>query len=98
MQVHKRREEVRIFTRTLKDVTLALPEIVEAVRGFAAESVVLDGEAIALDSTGVLSNLPPHELEEWLNSGDLHRLQMPGGTELICLNSLLARLGSRQTK
>lgn len=52
IQVHKRREEVRIFTRTLKDVTLALPEIVEAVRGFAAESVVLDGEAIALERTG----------------------------------------------
>lgn len=57
-----------------------------------------EAEMIALDSTGVLPNLLPHELEEWLNSGDLHRLQTPGGTELICLNSLLARLGRRQTK
>ena len=49
VQVHKGGYEVRIFTRTLNDVTAALPEIVDAVRGFAAESVVLDGEAIALD-------------------------------------------------
>lgn len=52
IQVHKGGAEVRIFTRTLNDVTVALPEIVDAVRGFAAESVVLDGEAIALDSNG----------------------------------------------
>ena len=55
-------------------------------------------EMIPLDSTDVLSNLLPHELEEWLNSDDLHRLQTPGRSELICLNSLLARLGRRQTK
>jgi DNA ligase 1 len=52
IQVHKGGDEVRIFTRTLNDVTVALPEIVDAVRGFAAESVVLDGEAIALDKSG----------------------------------------------
>jgi DNA ligase-1 len=52
IQVHKGGDEVRIFTRTLNEVTVALPEIVDAVRGFAAESVVLDGEAIALDSNG----------------------------------------------
>jgi DNA ligase-1 len=52
IQVHKGGDEVRIFTRTLNEVTVALPEIVDAVRGFAAESVVLDGEAIALDTNG----------------------------------------------
>jgi DNA ligase 1 len=52
IQVHKGGNDVRIFTRTLNDVTAALPEIVDAVRGFAAESVVLDGEAIALDRNG----------------------------------------------
>jgi DNA ligase 1 len=51
IQVHKGGDEVRIFTRTLNEVTVALPEIIDAVRGFAAESVVLDGEAIALDSS-----------------------------------------------
>lgn len=57
-----------------------------------------DVEMIALDCTAVLSNLPPHEVDEWLNSNHLHRSQTPDGTELICLNSLLARLGSGPTK
>jgi DNA ligase-1 len=52
IQAHKSGDQVRIFTRTLNEVTAALPEIVDAVRGFAAESVVLDGEAIALDRNG----------------------------------------------
>lgn len=55
-------------------------------------------EMFALEGTAVLSNLPVHEVDEWLNSGDLHRTQTPDGTELICLNSLLARLGSGPTK
>jgi hypothetical protein len=53
-------------------------------------------EMISLDSTGVVSNLTPSELEEWLNSGDLHRSQTPEGANLVCLNSLLARM--RNTK
>lgn len=51
---------------------------------------------IALESIAVLSNLLPRELDEWLNSGDLHRSQTPEGAELICLNSLLARPASGQ--
>ena len=55
-------------------------------------------EMLALEGTAVLSNLSTHEVHEWLNSGDLHRTQTPDGIELICLNSLLARLGSGATK
>jgi hypothetical protein len=51
-------------------------------------------EMIALDDMGVISNLNRAEVEEWLYSGKLHRLQTPGGTALICLNSLLARVQS----
>lgn len=51
-------------------------------------------EMFALDRTAVFSSLPAREVDEWLNSGDLHRTQTPDGTDLICLNSLLARLGS----
>jgi len=46
---------------------------------------------IALENAGVISNLEPPALEEWLNSGDLHRLRATDGSTLICLNSLLAR-------
>jgi DNA ligase 1 len=49
IQVHKLGDEVRIYTRTLNDVTAAVPEIVEAVRALPARALVLDGEAIACD-------------------------------------------------
>lgn len=47
---------------------------------------------IAMQDTGVISNLEKSELEEWFNSGQLHRLQADDGTALICLNSLLAQV------
>jgi hypothetical protein len=51
-----------------------------------------EGEMIALENLGILSNLDRRALEEWLNSGNLHRAQAADGSELICLDSLLARL------
>jgi hypothetical protein len=47
---------------------------------------------IALESIGVISNLDQPALEEWLNSGELHRSQTSDGSVLVCLNSLLARV------
>ena len=52
VQVHKRGDEVRIYTRNLNDVTSRVPEIVSAVRGAAARELILDGEAIALRADG----------------------------------------------
>ncbi|HDH03602.1 MAG TPA: ATP-dependent DNA ligase, partial [Actinobacteria bacterium] len=52
VQVHRRGDEVSIFTRNLRDVTAGLPEVVEAVRGLPVDSVLLDGEVIALDEAG----------------------------------------------
>ncbi len=51
IQVHKGGDTVRIFTRTLNEVTSALPEIVQQVRGLPARELVLDGEAIAFDAS-----------------------------------------------
>ena len=48
VQVHKRGDEVRIYTRNLNDVTSRVPEIVAAVRSVPARELILDGEAIAL--------------------------------------------------
>ena len=44
--------DVRVFTRTLDDVTERVPELVEAALSLPVESVVLDGEAIALHPDG----------------------------------------------
>ncbi|MGH2899746.1 MAG: ATP-dependent DNA ligase, partial [Solirubrobacteraceae bacterium] len=48
IQVHRRDDEVRVFTRQQNDVTAAVPEIVEIVRALPARTLLLDGEAIAL--------------------------------------------------
>ena len=50
MQVHKHDGGVRVYTRTLDDITDRLPEVVEAVAALLARTLVLDGEAIALDA------------------------------------------------
>ena len=52
IQVHRQGDQVKVFTRSLDDITGRLPEITAAVRGAAAESLVLDGEAIALGPDG----------------------------------------------
>jgi hypothetical protein len=51
-----------------------------------------DAEMIALENVGVISNLDRTALQEWLNSGELHRSQTDGGSARVCLNSLLARV------
>lgn len=50
VQVHRAGDEVAVFTRSLKDVTAAVPEVVQAVRSLAVSEIVLDGEVIALRS------------------------------------------------
>ncbi|WP_229795860.1 ATP-dependent DNA ligase, partial [Saccharothrix coeruleofusca] len=52
IQVHRSGREVRVFTRTLREVTATVPELVELVRGLPCESVVLDGETLALTDEG----------------------------------------------
>jgi DNA ligase 1 len=52
VQVHRRDDEVRVFTRSLDDVTARVPELVEAARSLPGSEAVLDGEAIALRSDG----------------------------------------------
>jgi DNA ligase-1 len=52
VQVHKAGDAVRVYTRNLNDVSERVPEIVEIVRASSAESLILDGEAIALRADG----------------------------------------------
>jgi DNA ligase-1 len=52
IQVHKAGDVIRIYTRSLNDVTRAVPEIVEAVQKMPAGELVLDGEVVALDRNG----------------------------------------------
>jgi len=52
VQVHKAGDEVRVFSRALRDVTTAVPEAVEAVRRLPARELILDGEVLALQYNG----------------------------------------------
>jgi DNA ligase-1 len=52
VQVHKVGAQVRVYTRSLEDITDRVPEVVEAVAALPATTLVLDGEAIALTPEG----------------------------------------------
>jgi DNA ligase-1 len=52
VQVHKDDGQVRVFTRTLEEITERLPEVVEVVEALPARTLVLDGEAVALEPSG----------------------------------------------
>jgi DNA ligase-1 len=52
IQAHKIADEVRVFSRNLRDVTVAVSEVVNVVRAMPARELVLDGEAIVLRPDG----------------------------------------------
>ncbi|GAA4849335.1 ATP-dependent DNA ligase [Luteimicrobium xylanilyticum] len=52
IQVHRAGDAVRVFTRSLDDITPRVPEIVAAALALDANTFVLDGEALAVDASG----------------------------------------------
>src|SRR6266550_5218784 len=52
IQVHRKDDRVAVYTRSLNEVTGAVPEVVEAVSALPARELILDGEVIALASDG----------------------------------------------
>jgi DNA ligase-1 len=52
IQAHKSGDDVRVFSRALRDVTLAVPEVEEAVRHLPVREIILDGEVLALRPEG----------------------------------------------
>lgn len=52
IQVHRTGDEVHIYTRTLREITKNVDELVRLVRALPCESVVLDGETLALTDDG----------------------------------------------
>jgi ATP-dependent DNA ligase I len=73
LQVHRDGDVVRMWTRTLKEVTDRLPEVVELVRGLPCRSVVLDGETLALHDDG-----RPRPFQETASrfGAELHELRL----------------------
>lgn len=52
IQVHKDGEQVRIFTRNLREITESVPELVELVRKFQFREAIFEGEAFASREDG----------------------------------------------
>ncbi|WP_329413892.1 ATP-dependent DNA ligase [Nocardia vinacea] len=52
IQVHREGSRVWVFTRTLRDITAGVPELVDLVAQLNCVSVVLDGETLALTDSG----------------------------------------------
>lgn len=52
VQVHRSGEDIRIYTRSLDDITDRLPEVITAAGEMTGDHFILDGEVIALDDAG----------------------------------------------
>ncbi|MEV0741717.1 ATP-dependent DNA ligase [Streptomyces sp. NPDC050549] len=52
VQVHRDGETVRLYTRTLDDITDRLPELTAAAQELRSERFILDGEVISFDEDG----------------------------------------------
>jgi DNA ligase-1 len=48
IQVHRRGDDVAVFTRNLNDITARVPDVVAVARELPVERFVLDGEALAM--------------------------------------------------
>lgn len=53
VQIHRRGDEVRIYSRRLNDVTRSVPEVVEAALRWPASSFIADGETYLQGPSGV---------------------------------------------
>ena len=58
IQVHKVGNDIKVYSRNLRDVTIAVPEVVTVARAMPARELVLDGEVIALRE-----NRTPHPFQ-----------------------------------
>ncbi len=80
---------------TIETDTLLVLKGKSSIRAWCARCGA-DAEMVALDTAAVMSNLRPSEIEEWINSVDLHRSQAADGMQLICLNSLLWAVATKK--
>lgn len=76
VQVHRAGDAVTVYTRSLDDITERLPEVAAVVRGLPLDSVVLDGEVLAVGDDG--RPLPFQVIASWTMS----RAESPGAADI----------------
>jgi DNA ligase-1 len=74
IQVHKAGDEIKVFSRNLREVTAAVPEVVAAIRGMPADQLILDGEVIALRPDGTPETFQ-RTMQRFGRKLDVERLQ-----------------------
>ena len=52
VQIHKSGADIKIYSRTGRDVSFSLPEITQAIASIPAHSLILDGEVLAMNNNG----------------------------------------------
>jgi DNA ligase-1 len=52
VQVHRSGDDVVVYSRSLNDVTAAVPDVVETVRALPVKDLILDGEVLSLQPNG----------------------------------------------
>ncbi len=52
IQIHRKGDDVKVFSRRLSDVTDSLPEIVSFAKGLPSREFLLEGEVVAVDHEG----------------------------------------------
>jgi DNA ligase-1 len=87
IQVHKSGSDIRLFTRTLDDVTARMPEVVAAIAALPARELVADGEVLTLDSRG-----RPHPFQETASRVGSRTVQPDGQRKLAVYLFDLLRL------
>jgi DNA ligase-1 len=86
VQLHRLGDEVRVFTRSLRDVTQVSPELVAFARGLAADSFVLDGEVVSFQGDG--KPLPFQDLMSQFATEELAMAAPPGRVEAFFFDLL----------
>lgn len=77
VQVHRDGDDVRVYTRSLDDVTPRVPELVAVVRTLPVRTVVLDGEALAVGPDG-----RPRPFQETASRSATRDAELASATEL----------------
>jgi DNA ligase 1 len=76
IQVHKSGDDVRVFTRSLDEITGRLGDVEAVSRGLGADRLILDGEAITLDDEG-----RPRPFQETASRTATQAVEDPGSVD-----------------
>ena len=95
-KVHARRSKTgrqrkslmaRMTTITIETSSLMVFRAGGSMRAWCPHCAA-EAEMVSLRNFGVISNLDRSAVEQWLNSGHVHRSEAADGSATICLNSL----------